>query len=528
MEKIWLKHYPPQVPHDIQIPEITVPQMLTNSAKRFPQNTALIFAPTKAEMTYYELEEKSNRFAKGLQGLGIKKRDRVAIVLPNTFEVVIAFFGTLKVGGVVVPLNPRYTPEELKYMLKDSGVKVIICLEKMYPLIAQIREDTMLEQIITVSMGPPLGLGLPFQKLMDELTIYEETEVNPNDLAIIQYTAGTTAPSKGTMITHRNIVSNILQIDTFCWPMEKGKETFIVAVPPFHVAGLVNIIGWGIYIGARLVLLPKFDPAETLETIITYRPSFFFGVPAIYAALLNLLQKTGKQYKFDFLKFAAIGTAPCPRPLFEVLDKIFPALTEGYGLTESTGVCFANPIGGLKKIGSVGIPFPGVEVKIVDDSGKELKPREKGEILIRGANIASGYLNLPKETEETFKEGWLSTGDVGFLDEEGYLYIVDRKKDIINVRGEKVGSIEIEQVLESHPSVAEAAVVGVPDPYWGEKIVALVVPKAPIDIEELLEHCKKNLTGYKIPQEIKIVESLPKSSIGKVLKRKLRETTIVL
>jgi long-chain acyl-CoA synthetase len=214
--------------------------------------------------------------------------------------------------------------------------------------------------------------------------------------------------------------------------------------------------------------------------------------------------------------------------LFEVLDKIFPALTEGYGLTESTGVCFANPIGGLKKIGSVGIPFPGVEVKIVDDSGKELKPREKGEILIRGANIASGYLNLPKETEETFKEGWLSTGDVGFLDEEGYLYIVDRKKDIINVRGEKVGSIEIEQVLESHPSVAEAAVVGVPDPYWGEKIVALVVPKAPIDIEELLEHCKKNLTGYKIPQEIKIVESLPKSSIGKVLKRKLRETTIVL
>lgn len=526
MTRVWFKHYPSQMPRSITIPKVPVSQILVDSANRFPQNVALIFTPTKAEMTYEELEKKSNRFAHALRQM-IKKGDRVAMLLPNCFEMAIAFFGTLKAGGVIIPLNPRYTPTELQHVLADSETKVIICFEQMYPMVAQIKEGVMVENIITVPMGPPSNLGVPFQKFMAGSSTYKKVEILPNDIAVIQYTAGTTGLSKGVMITHENIISNILQLNAFCWPMEKEKETFVVAVPPFHVAGLVNVISWGIYIGAKLVLLPKFDPVETLETIMQYRSSFFFGVPAIYAAMLGAMQKIGKQYNFDFLKFCAVGTASCPLPLFETLDKIFPALTEGYGLTESTGVCFANPIDGLKKVGSVGIPFSGVDVKIVDiDSGKELNPREKGEILIKGPNIALGYWKHPNETGKVFKDGWLHTEDIGYLDEDGYLHVVDRIKDIINVRGEKVSSIEIEQTLESYPAIAEAAAIGVSDAHWGEKIIAFVVLKEPQNIESILAHCERNLTNYKMPREIKIVESLPKSSVGKILKRELRDIAL--
>jgi long-chain acyl-CoA synthetase len=526
MEKVWLKHYPSQVPHDIQVPEISVPQILTDSAGQFPQNIALTFAPTKAKMSYWELKEKTNFFAGALQKLGIKKGP-VAMMLPNCFEAVITLFGTLSAGAILVPLNPQYTPRELQYMLANSGAETIVCLEEMFPMVAQIK-DTPLRNIITVRMGPPSGeeRGIPFHRLIAERTCGEKVKITPGDLAMIQYTAGTTGVPKGVMITHRNIVTNVIQISKFCWTMEPGKETFVVAVPPFHVAGLTNIIIWGIFLGATLVLLPKFDPVETLRAITDYRSSFFFGVPAMYAALLKIMQKGGKKEKFEFLKFSAIGTAPCPPLLFKTLKEIFPELTEGYGLTETTGVCFANPIGGLKKEGSVGIPFPGIELRIVDDSGKELKPREIGEILIRGPNIASGYWKLPKETEETFKEGWLHTGDVGFVDEDGYLFLVDRKKDIINVRGEKVSSREIEQVLESNPTIVEAAVVGVPDPYWGEKIVAFVVLGGPTTEKEIIEYCKRYLTEYKLPREIRVVDSLPRSSVGKVLKEKLRKMAL--
>ncbi len=519
-EKAWFRHYPPQVPRSITIPKIPVSQILTNSANRSPEDIALVFAPIKAEMTYGELEEKSNRFAGALQQM-IKKGDKVAMLLPNCLEMAIAFFGTLKAGGVIVPLNPRYTPNELQHVLADSGTKAMICFEQMYPMVAQIKEGVMIENIITVSMGPPSDIGIPFQRLVAGPLNYKEVEILPNDIAVIQYTAGTTGLSKGVMITHKNIVSNVLQLNAFCWPMEKEKETFVVVVPPFHVAGLVNVISWGIYIGAKLVLLPKFNPAETMETITQYKSSFFFGVPAIYAAMLGAMQE---QYKFDSLKFCAIGTASCPLPLFQILDTIFPALTEGYGLTESTGVCFANPIDGLKKAKSVGIPFSGVDVKIVDvDSGKKLNPGEKGEILIKGPNIALGYWNHPEETEKVFGAGWLHTGDIGCLDEDGYLYVIDRIKDVINVRGEKVSSVEIEQTLESHPSIAEAAAIGVPDQFWGEKIIAFVVLREPQSVKLILAHCQKNLTDYKVPQEIRIVESLPRSGVGKILKRKLRE-----
>jgi long-chain acyl-CoA synthetase len=524
MERVWLKHYPPQVPHEIEVPEISVSQILTNSAEQFPQNIALTFAPTRAEMSYRELEEKTNFFAGALQKLGIKKGDRVAMMLPNTFETVITFFGALRRGTIVVPLNPRYTPRELQYMLTDSGARMIVCLEEMYPI---IKEIPGVEKIITVSMGTSSGFsGIPFQTLLMSEAQREEVKINPNDPAVIQYTAGTTGIPKGVVITHRNIVANVIQITRFCWTMQEGKEEFIVAVPPFHVAGLTNIITWGIYLAANLVLLPKFDPVETLQAITNYTPSFFFGVPAMYAALLKIMQESRKKEKFEFLKFSAIGTAPCPFLLFKALKEIFPELTEGYGLTETTGVCFANPIGGLKKDGSVGIPFPGVEVKIIDEFEKEVNAGEKGEIIIKGPNVSPGYWNLPEETKENFKDGWVRTGDVGYLDEDGYLYIVDRIKDIINVRGEKVASREVENILQLHPSVAEAAVIGIPDPYWGEKVVAYLALKEPVNVEEILEHCRKYLTGYKVPKEIKIVESLPKSAVGKVLKRILREQVV--
>ena len=544
-ERMEVKHYPAQVPLKLEIPEFPVPQILTNSAKEFPNETALISG--KEKISYRELEEKSNCFAHSLQRLGVKKGEKVAMLLLNSFEVAITFFGTLKAGAILVPLNPRFTEKELKYILRDSEVKVVICFGPLIKKIEQVVEKET--KIITTPLPKGMvgfpkqlmlelwkigrilrkkSLGIPFKKLLQESPNYQKVRIKPDDLAVIQYTAGTTGQSKGVMITHKNIIANVLQINAIAWTMEKSKETFLVIVPPFHVAGLVNILCWGIYLAAKQVLLPRFHPSEALEAMLKYKPSFFFGVPAIFAALLKVMKTKGKGYRFDFLKFAAIGTAPCSTSLFRKLQKIFPEITEGYGLTETTGVCFANPIGGLKKVGSVGIPFPGVGVKIVDpQSREELRHREIGEILIKGPNVSPGYWKLHKETEKIFKNGWIATGDAGYIDEDGYLYIVDRLKDIINVRGEKVSSLEVERVLAEHPAISEAAVIGVPDPYWGEKVVGYLVLKKAITTREILEYCRKNLADYKIPQKFKIVESLPKSAMGKILKRELRKEVVL-
>jgi len=534
--KPWLKSYPPDVPFHLHYPEIPLYAFLDEAAKDWPDKTALVFAPTGAEMTYAELLEKTNRFAHALQNLGVKKGDRVAIMLPNCFQFVIAFYGILKAGAVVTPLNPRYTPRELQELLSDSGAETMICLDQMYPLIKSIQSATSIQRIITVQLSPePIKASkdaLHFPVLIAQNDPdYEPIEIDPKeDLAALQYTAGTTGRSKGAMLTHQGLVWVIMRVRLNLESVaDKKQEVFIVAVPPFHVGGIVGYIGLGPSVGAKMILFPKFQPKEVLKAITLHRPTYFFGVPAIYSAFSQLMSREPNAYSLESLRFCASGTAPCPIHLLqEIGEKTKDGLFNGYGLSENSGVCVLGPITGLNKLGSVGLPFPDLELKIINPKTKEeVSQGEIGEILIKGDCVMKGYWHLPQETKDTLTDdGWLHTGDLGRLDEDGYLFIVDRIKDVINVRGEKVSSLEIEMVLEEHPAVTKAAVIGVPDTYWGERIIAFLTVSEEVTEEELIAFCKKRLVDYKIPREIRILDHLPLSSVGKILKRELRKEAI--
>lgn len=494
------------------ISEIPFHQLLSTVAKKYPEKIALIFGPSGAEMSYQTLEEKSDRFANSIQKLGIEKGDRVAMILPNSFEAVLAFFGILKTGAIVVPLNPKYTLTEFEQFISDSETKMVICLDEMAPLFNQLKETTKIQKVISIQ---------EIQKLLNEYSPeYEKVSIYPaKDLAVLQYTAGTTGRPKGVMITHRNMIATVEQLQEAIRLGPEDRQ--LLLVPPFHVAGIVDCVGITVYTHGRIIIMPKFDPLTALQMISKYRITWIFAVPAMLQAFLRVIQQTGNTWGMESLKLCATGTAKCPLSILKAFSQIGIQIVEGYGLTETTGVCFANF--NPNKLGSVGTPFKEVEVKIVDPDGKELPRGEKGEILIKGPNIALGYWKLPEETKRTFKNGWLHSGDVGYLDEDGYLYIFDRIKDIINVRGEKVSSIEVEEVLQSHPAVAEAAVVGIPHSYWGEEIVAFVVLKEQSEPTLLQKYCQKLLADYKVPKRIIPVSHLPRSSIGKVSKRELKK-----
>jgi len=535
--KPWLKSYPPDVPFHLHYPEIPLYAFLDEVAKDWPDKIALVFAPTGTEMTYAELLEKTNRFAHALQNLGVKKGDRVTIMLPNCFQFVIAFYGILKAGAVVTPLNPRYTPRELQELLSDSGAEIMICLDQMYPLIKSIQPATSIQRIITVQLSPePIKTGkdaLHFSVLISQnAPNFRPVEIDPKeDLAALQYTAGTTGRSKGVMLTHRSITCVVVGIRICSGELGKAngrQETFLGVVPPFHIAGILANLLLPTYIGAKTILLPRFNPRETLAAISQYRITYFMAVPAIYNALLSAQNRESDRYSLLSVKFAHTGTSPCPIYLLQEFDKRFKyGLLNAYGLTETAGVCITN-LTKFNKFGSVGFPLPDLEIKIIDQrTGKISQSREVGEILLRGPHITKGYWHSPKETKETFTEdGWLHTGDLGRLDPDGYLFIVDRVKDIINVRGEKVSSLEIEMVLEEHPAVTKAAVIGVPDTYWGERVIAFLTVSEEVTEEELIAFCKKRLTDYKIPREIRILDHLPLSSVGKILKKELRKEAI--
>ena len=545
----WLNHYEAGVPDTIVYPSVPLTRFLTESAGRYPDQAALLFYGRP--ITYRDLDAQVNQFARALLGLGLRKGDRVAIMLPNVPQCVIAYYGALKVGMVVVMTNPLYIEREIEVQMADSGAAAIVTLDFMYPKIEKIKATTSLKHFILTSVQdelpwllkllypikarrenqwvsiekqPPIYDMLPMMADYPAVPPTHEAVV-PDDLALLQYTGGTTGTPKAVMLTHRNLVANALQCRHWMPTLREGQEIFLAAIPFFHVYGMSACMNLAVRIGATLVLQPRFVVKDVLHAIGATRATIFMGVQAMYLAINNFSKVA--QYDLSSVTVCISGAGP----LNPVVQQNFEAITggklvEGYGLSESSPLTHCNPIYGKRKPGSIGMPVSDTEAKVVDaETGVDLPQGEVGELIVAGPQVMRGYWNRPDETAAVLRDGWLYTGDMARMDEEGFFFIVDRKKDMIKTRGENVYPREVEDVLFRHPKVAEAVVVGLPDLALGEMIKAYIVlkPGETATIEEIGKFCRAELTHFKVPQRIEFRETLPKTIIGKVLRRVLLE-----
>lgn len=550
MQRAWLKFYEEGVPHTLEIPEKTLSQVFEETVTSSPQGTAISFFGTK--ISYGELGKQVNQLATALARLGVKKGDRLALIMPNIPQYPIAHFAALKVGAILVPTNPLYVERELKYQINNSGAETVIVLDFLYPKIERIKAETGLKNIIVTSVQhclPPLlkllyplkakkegswyrvgrAPGIHFyQDLMSENFHSDPPEVDmePEDNAIFLYTGGTTGVSKGAVLSHRNLVANVTQINSWFNRGESSPEVILCALPFFHSYGLTTGLHMSVLTKSTMVLIPNpRDIKMILNSIQKTRATLFSGVPTLYVAINNFPNISS--YDISSIKACVSGGAPLPLEVARQFETISHGkLVEGYGLSESSPVTHSNPIRGKRKEGSIGIPIPNTDAKIVDPETKEaLSVGEVGELAVKGPQIMRGYWKLEEETQEVLKDGWLYTGDMAKMDEEGYFYVVDRKKDMIIAGGFNIFPREIEEVLYGHPRIAEAAVVGVFDEYRGETVKAFVVcrEKEKLTAEEVIQFCKERLAPFKVPKLIEFRESLPKSNIGKILKRVLVE-----
>jgi long-chain acyl-CoA synthetase len=543
------KYWPEWVPHSIEYPEIPLYRLLDEAADKHPDATAIIFKDNR--LSYRRLRELADRFATALQGLGVKKGDRVALFLPNIPQFIISYYGALKAGAIVTAVSPLYKERELEHQLKDSGSENIIVLDLLYPLVERVKERTRLKRVIVTSikeylpilkrvLGSLLG-RIPSLKVARKPGIYffqelirayppspSEVEIDPKeDLALLQYTGGTTGTPKGAMLTHYNLVSNAYMCNAWLRARE-GEEIHVNILPLYHIYGMTVTMNSAIASAGTMILIPRFDPVEVLSSIQKYKATIFCGVPTLYAMLINHPEIS----KFDLssVKFCISGASPLPPEVQRrFMELTGGTLVEGYGLTECSPVTHANPLDPtLKtvKIGSIGLTWPDTEAKIVDiETGERTLPvGEVGELVVRGPQVMKGYWNMPEETANVLRDGWLYTGDIAKMDEDGYFYIVDRKKDLIKYKGYSVYPREIEDVLYEHPAVKLCAVVGKPDEVSGEIPKAFVVLKegAQATEEELIEFVKERVAPYKRIREVEFRKELPLTPVGKVLKRELR------
>jgi long-chain acyl-CoA synthetase len=545
----WLSNYPSEIRPHLEYPTSHLTEFLQQSAEHYPHHNAIHFLGKT--LTYQQLLEHAYRFANGLTRLGVKKGDRVAIMLPNIPQYVICYYGVLFAGGIVVQTNPLYVSHDLTHLLSDSGAETIVCLDLVYPRVKAVKDGIPAKNIIVTSIkdflpfpknmlypivqkrkGPYVHIDyktepvIPLQKLLRESSaqpVAVQTDA-VNDIAVLQYTGGTTGLAKGVMLTHSNLTANVTQCREWMYKTEEGKETILTVVPLFHVYGMNVCMNYGISIGARLVLIPKFEIELLMKSIDTQRPTLFPGAPTLYIAIINYPQLD--KYDLSSINCCISGSASLPMEVQEKFEQLTQGkIVEGYGLSEASPVTHVNPIWGLRKNGSIGIPWPDTESRIVDESGEPLKPGEIGEIAVRGPQVMKGYWNHPEETAAVLKDGWLYTGDMGYMDEEGYFYVVDRKKDVIIAAGFKVYPREIEEVLYQHPAVLEAVVIGVSDPYRGETVKAYIVFKEGRQVSDaaLNVFCRSKLAAYKVPRLYEFRKELPKSMIGKILRRVLVE-----
>ncbi len=559
MEKPWLAHYEKEVPQTIAYPQIPLHQMLEDSARKYPDQTAAqlvlrYLGPLTlgGALTYRQLLDQVNRFAAALTALGVKKGDRVALMLPNLPQMLIAFYGTLKLGAIVVNTNPTYTAREIEHQFSDAGAETVVILSGFYSKLKEIQDRTRVKRVIIADVPDyvpapfnalvkrtvkkhgqmvdvPEGNGVYyFRKLLNAHPEPPPTvAIASEDTALFQYTGGTTGVPKAAMLTHYNLVVNTVQVKNWMCTLEDGKETLMGAIPFFHVYGMTVAMSLAVYIGARLVIVPNPRPIDgVMKAMQKERATVFPGVPAMYIGIINHPQV--KEYDLHSIKACISGSAPLPMDVqIKFGDITGGRLVEGYGLTEAAPVTHCNPIYGQRKNGSIGIPFPDVEARIVDYETLVDKPvGQDGELWLRAPQVMKGYWNKPEETaKQITPDGWLRTGDIAHMDQDGYFYIVDRLKDIIIASGFNIVPREVEEVLFMHPKVQEAVVAGVPDPYRGETVKAYVVLK-PGEVatpEEISKFCAESLAPYKVPKQVEFRSELPKTMVGKVLRRVLVE-----
>jgi long-chain acyl-CoA synthetase len=532
-ERPWLEVYEKgRVEPETWIFEGSLYELFSRAVEEHRGKTALSFYRTTFE--FGRLQALVEKMAASLSASGVEKGDRVALMLPNCPQYVVSFFATVKLGAIVTQINPMYVEREIEHILNDSGAETIVVYADMYERVKDVLPDTNLKTVIVVDFeGEPEGLGAGHRSFGDFLTTdtdpAPEVDIDPaEDVAALQYTGGTTGESKGAMLTHRNLVANVQQtIDVFVRdPAQFTGRRCVGALPFFHIYGLTCVMLFGIKLGIEQVLLPRFEVNEALAVFENDRPTMFSGVPTMYMALLASGADLRKHHLHDVQIFNSGGSALPVNLKRSFEEKVGKPLFEGYGLSEASPVTHNNPpFLGQGSEGSIGIPIPSTDARVVDvETGEtELPVGESGELIIKGPQVMKGYLNLPDETAETLKDGWLYTGDVAKMDESGYFYIVDRKKDMIVASGYNVYPREIEEVLFEHPDVAEAVAIGVADEYRGESVKAFVVKRsgARATEEDVLAFCKERLAAYKTPKSVEFREELPKSAVGKLLRRVL-------
>ena len=532
----WLSSYSPGMKSSLDYPRAPLYHFLQESAARFPLRPAIIYQDPSdggepVTVTYQSLEEETNQFAAALASLGVGRGDRVAYYIQNSPELIAGFYGILKAGAVPVPCNVMYRAEELAYHLNDSEACTLLCEASLFPTAQSILKDTPVSQVIAAG-GPVEGDVLDWDQLLNEVTPQAELpsiDVE-QDLALLPYTGGTTGIPKGAMLTHANMVANAVQFrDWFGY--EAGGEVFVAALPLFHIGGIAGVMSVPIACGGTIVLFRRFNAERVLQAIQNYRATRFLGVPTMYIALLN--HENAGEYDLSSLRPSRTSAAPLPKAVKESFDALVGrnVLVEGYGLTETSPLTHANPVDGAIA-GSIGLPLPDTDARIFDpdDGLSEMPVGEIGEVVLKGPQVMKGYWNRPLETSEAIRDGWFYTGDLAYMDERGYFFIVDRKKDVINAAGFKVWPREVEEVLYQHPAVRLAAVLGVPDDYRGETVRAVVALKedhafATEDAvrDDILVHCQRHLANYKIPRIVDFRDELPVSAAGKVLRRVMRD-----
>ncbi|WP_136420243.1 long-chain fatty acid--CoA ligase [Herbaspirillum sp. ST 5-3] len=555
MEKIWLKSYPQGVPAEIDTNRYaSLTHLLEEAFDKYAQRNA--YACMGKVMTYAEVDRLSRQIGAWLQGKGLKKGDRVALMMPNVLQYPIAIAAVLRAGFTVVNVNPLYTPRELEHQLNDSGAKAIIILENFATTLEQVLAKTRLQHVIVASMGDLLGgfkgalvnfvvrkvkkmvpaYSLPqavsFKRVLAESArmSLKRVKLSHDDIAFLQYTGGTTGVSKGAVLTHRNVIANVLQNEAWSQPALKNlppdeAQTVVCALPLYHVLALTACCLFGARAGAMNILIPNpRDMAGFVKELAKYKINIFPGVNTLYNGLLN----TPGFDKLDFsaLKVCIGGGMAVQKAVNDKWRKVTGcAILEGYGLSETSPVASCNPVDATEYSGTIGLPIPSTEIAILNDDGQPVPLGEAGEIAIRGPQVMAGYWNRPDETAKVMTpEGFFKSGDVGIMDERGYVRIVDRKKDMILVSGFNVYPNEVEGVIASHPGVLECACIGVPDKNSGEAVKVFVVRQDPsLTEEQLMSYCKTQLTAYKKPKYIEFRDSLPKTNVGKILRRELRD-----
>ena len=546
-EKPWLKSYEKGVPEFVKYEDLCMPELLDRSTQQFPNNTALIFQGTT--ITFSVLKDMVDRFAACLADFGVKKGDAVALLLPNTIPCVVAYYAILRIGGIVVMNNPLYSDVELEHQFNDSGSKVLVTLDALANRMVALRPKTKIKQIVWTCIGDYLS---PVKRVLGRwLKKYPFGDVNPapdvyrwkdclakyapnppkpklsfDEIAMYQYTGGTTGVSKGVMLTHGNLSKQVQQLVAWFPKFEKGKEIMLGALPYFHVFGLSTAMNLSVSQGWAQILVPRPQPEPLLEAIKSFRPTFAPLVPTMYIGMLN--HPGIKDVDMSCLKGAFSGSAPLPVEVIHDFEKLTGAvIVEGFGMTETTPVTHVNPFaGGARKVGSIGVPIPDTECRIVDleDGVKDMPIGERGELIVKGPQFMLAYKGKPEETANTLKDGWIYTGDIATMDEDGYCYIVDRKKDMIISGGYNVYPRDIDEVYYENPKVQEACSIGITDPKRGENVKLFIVLKEgqTATQEEMIEYGKTKLAAYKLPSEVEFRKELPKTNVGKVLRKELR------